>query len=377
VRLLSKGYLSDYAPGFFTGFEEKSMETGCRLARDFVHRAAFRVSLLARQAQASSGKIIASVILFLALCVTAGNENAAGQETQAAGEAVSVERFPVGAIQSPDGLVRSIFDTPLEAADNPLSADAQKLLGTNVVYRLSSAYELYDKEHTAEYYAVLFDFTKTADITSSMKDGDVIGKIDGSDPKLLVFCRTIDPYLVINCERSPYYYDGFYWFYPAFLFRSGDTVWLSFAPADNIDDVLIVIAEHVRDDPPGFTYYPSVRVRFKTQLAEYPRPLTDIEKGRIAGYESRFYRREGLSTHATERYAGGYQYLLCWQEGFDEYLKNEYTLNDDIWIYGSVVTYDVWVKCGYLFIRDFKEETLENMYEERLEIVKEILSREN
>jgi hypothetical protein len=64
--------------------------------------------------------------------------------------------------------------------------------------------------------------------------------------------------------------------------------------------VLIVIAEHVRDDPPGFTYYPSVRVRFKTQLAEYPRPLTDIEKGRIAGYESWFYRREGLATPPTQ-----------------------------------------------------------------------------
>jgi hypothetical protein len=51
-------------------------------------------------------------------------------------------------------------------------------------------------------------------------------------------------------------------------------------------------------------------------------------------------------------------------------LKNEYRPPDDIWIYGSIVTYSAWDNCGYLFVRDFKFETLEDMYKNRLEIIK-------
>jgi hypothetical protein len=135
---------------------------------------------------------------------------------------------------------------------------------------------------------------------------------------------------------------------------------------------MIDVANHVMSEEPGLTYYPNtIRHSFKTRLAEYPRQLTNIEKQRVSIFENMFYRNVNIITHITEIYAGEYKYFLCWQNGFDQYLKKEYTLNDDIWIYGAVVTYSIWDKCGYFFIRDFSLESLEKKYENRLKIINE------
>jgi hypothetical protein len=323
--------------------------------------------------------LVLAVIFLCASCATTRSENKAGQEiAQTAGNAtpvttVTIEDFSVVELNTQDGIVRSIFDAPLGTDENPLSDDARKLFGDSIIYPFSSTYNLYGKENTAEYYAIMFDFTKTVDDTANIKDEEIIGETAGTNPKLLVFSRTLDPFLIINCERMPYYYDGFYWFYPAFLFLEGGTVWLSFKQTDDIDEVLIEMAEHVMDEPASFTFYPSLRVRFKTHLNEYPRPLSEQEKKDIAPYDNMFYRKPDITAFATEIYAGIFKYLLCWQNGFDRYLQDEYTLNDDLWIYGSVITYRPQNNCGYLFVRDFKRETLETMYEERLEMLKEVL----
>jgi len=78
------------------------------------------------------------------------------------------------------------------------------------------------------------------------------------------------------------------------------------------------------------------------------------------------YGRTGLISFISEINVGGYDYFLCWQNGFLEYLRRGYTLNNDIYLFGVIVTYNPWQKKGYIFLRDFSPWSLEEMYEGRL-----------
>jgi hypothetical protein len=283
----------------------------------------------------------------------------------------TLKDFPVVTMNAPNGNVFSYLDAAI--VDNPLPKEKQKIFNDNIVYSLSSTYTLYNKESTVKYYVIVFDFIKTVNDINNIKYRDIIGKTNGNDPKLLVFCSTLDPLFVINCDSFPYFYEGFYWFDGSFLLPSSTTnaKWLNFKPTENINKILIDMADHVMESAPSLTIFYNENYRFKTQLKEYPRQLSGDEKQRIANLEKRTFSKTGIITHVNEIRAGKYKYMLCWQSGFDQYLTKEYKLNNDIWIYGRVMTYSIWDNCGYIFIRDFKLETLEEMYEKRLKIIKE------
>jgi len=186
---------------------------------------------------------------------------------------------------------------------------------------------------------------------------------------MLVFSKTLDPYLVLNSNRPPAYYAGYFWFNPSFLSATGPTKWITFDPVNDLGSKLAEIASHVSDKSPGLAVYDQ-KVRFRTKLSQYPRGISDEERKSISAYESIIYGRNGIIADITEIKADGYTYLLCWQNGFQDYLKKEYTLNDDIWLYGVIVTYNVWEKKGYVFLRDFTMASPEEMYEGRIKELK-------
>ena len=298
--------------------------------------------------------------------------------TQGSGEgaktAESIENFPIITVTIlSNGDVPSYFDADI--VDNPLSAEGKKIFGENVVYSLSSTYKLYGKESTINYYVIVFDFKKTISKTENVKKMDIIGKSKGDDPKVLVFCKTIDPFFVITCRNFPYFYDYFYWYEGSFLFPSANPKWLNFEPTDNIEKILFDMADHAKDSSSSLNYYPDSTYRFKTKLDKFPRKATDNELKNMSMYENLLYNRNGITTHVTEIQAGKYKYLLCWQKGFDQYLSKEYKLNSDIWIFGAAVTYSIFHNCGYIFIRDFSLESLESIYESRVEMINERLKQ--
>lgn len=204
---------------------------------------------------------------------------------------------------------------------------------------------------------------------------DIIGKSTGGDPKMLVFCKSVDPLFVITCRNMPYYYDDFYWYEGSFLFPSANPKWLNFEPADNIEKILIEMADHAKESSSSMTYYPDSTYRFKMQLDKYPREATGDETVHLMMYEYWTYNRTGITTHVSEIKAGQYKFLLCWQKGYDRYLSKEYRLNKDIWIYGVVATYNIFDDCGYIFVRDFTLGSLEEMYESRVEMINKRLKR--
>jgi len=63
--------------------------------------------------------------------------------------------------------------------------------------------------------------------------------------------------------------------------------------------------------------------------------------------------------------------ILYWQKGFDGYLRKEYTLGQDLWLYLSIVALNHERDAILVFIRDFSQAPDEKVIEKRLEIIKE------
>ena len=275
----------------------------------------------------------------------------------------NVDDFPfISYNPPPDGLIRSFFSG--ETVQNIFFANGLNNFRDGLVIQIKEDYTLYGQNQETTYYVMVFDFDKSATPGRIIAPGDILGQIRRDRAKVLVFSETLDPFLVINSGNIPVFYNGYYWFEPAFLSSAGTTRWLSFDPVDNIEILLNEIANH-QSESPGFSWY-NQRIRFNTSLQQYPRSITDEERRMISTYENILYGRTGITSFISEVKIGNFSYLLCWQNGFLNYLRMEYSLRNEIWLYGVIATFDPWENRGYIFIRDFSTNSIEDIYEGRL-----------
>jgi len=272
--------------------------------------------------------------------------------------------FPAAAYTPPpDRTFRSMFNGIV--VDDSFTQSELDIFGNRLIIQVEDHYTLYDERRETKYYVMVFDIEKSVSDGMRVEAGNIIGHVEGSRAGLVAFSETLDPYLVVSSNSPPVYYAGYFWFDPVFLSPSGNTRLLTFDPVDVIDTDLIRIADHVLNEAPGLVLF-NQRARFKTELSQYPRAITAEERAVIGGYERLLYGRTGVIANITEINAGEYTYWLCWQNGFDEYLQRGYSLNDDIWLYGVIVTYNPWEKRGYIFLRDFTSVPVEEIFEGRM-----------
>jgi hypothetical protein len=320
-----------------------------------------RLSLtLVQKLKFFNNALIGAALLLPVSCATTGLKPA---ETLTS-EPLEAYGIPYVDIAANGGIIHSPFDLD-SVVDIMLD---ESVFHDYIIFKLETEYSLYGENKTAVYYVVLFDFEKTIADDAVIVKGTEIGYMGKRSTKLAVFCNTLDPYLIINDSAEPKHCYGWYWFSGGFILSNGSTDWLSFNPVDDIYDVLETMAEH-HNELPSFNFYPYFRVRFKTSLSSYPRELTPEETGRIEFYEKMYFKKTGLMEYVNEMDIGAYSFLLCWQNGFLDYLMDEYTLGDDIWLYGSVISYDAFTGKGYIFLRDFSLLSVEEEYEKRLEIL--------
>ena len=276
--------------------------------------------------------------------------------------------FPASMYNAPpDKLFRSHFAG--KVVDSQTQREKLNIFNDKLVIQMETDYVFYNESKKLKYYVMVYDFKSTVTEGVTVKPGDVIGQVDNRIAKVLVFSETLDPYLVISSNRPPVFYNGYYWFSPAFLSSAGTARWLTFDPVDNIGTELSEIAVHVKQEVPGLSLYDK-RIRFLTKLPQFPRNITDDERKSIQAYERILYGRNGVVANISEINSGGYKFLLCWQNGFLDHLKKEYVLNNDIWLYGVVLTYNAWEEKGYIFLRDFTLVSPETIYEARLNELK-------
>jgi len=284
------------------------------------------------------------------------------------GEDCGTADFPLAVYTPPpDRTFRSLFDGVV--ADTFFTQSEFEIFENRLIIQIQDEYVLYNESRETKYYVMIFELEKSVSDGMLIEYGDIIGHVEGANALLVVFSETLDPYLVINSNTPPVHYAGYFWFSPSFLSPTGNTRWITFDPFDSIENELIKIADHVSEEEPGLALY-NQRVRFETKLSQYPRNITAKERDAISLYEMFLYGRSGIISHVNEINAGAYTYLLCWQNGFRDYLQREYVPNDDIWLYGVIVTYNVWEERGYIFLRDFTPVSVEEIYQERMDLLR-------
>ena len=283
------------------------------------------------------------------------------------GNDCEINDFPVRNLSiPPGGMVLSISEG--KNVNELFKEEEFEIFNGRTIIQTHNKYTIYGKEVENDFYVMTFNFNNELLENEYINKWDVLGKKDTGEVHVMIFSSSLDPFLVLTADVFPVFYAGYYWFSPAFISANGPTIWTSFDEVKNINALLSNIGEHSTDGGPGFTFYNN-RIRFQTKINEYPREIKTEEKSVIEKYEEVIYGTDGVITHVTEMEAGGYNYRLLWQGGFSDYLQKEYSLNNPLWLCGTVVTYDIWENMGYIFIRDFSEYSLEEKYEGRLRIL--------
>ena len=279
-----------------------------------------------------------------------------------------ISDFPVLILNNPpDRQFRSFVSG--ETVSDLFTGDSSIIFDNRLIIKIDENFTLFNEFTENSYYLMIFDFFSIIPDGSKIELGDLIGHTGSSSAKIIVFSETLDPYLVVTSESKPVFYNGYFWFHPGFFSPTGGTNWLSFDPVESITAVLAEAAEYSSSNP-GFTWL-NQRVRFKYAISHYPKNITENERNEISIYENMLYGRSGIIGYITEINTGSLNYVLCWQNGFLNYLRREYTLNNDIWLYGVLVRYDPWLNKGYIFLRDFTYISIEEMYEERLRLLRD------
>jgi hypothetical protein len=260
---------------------------------------------------------------------------------------------------SPDGKVRSPVAGNVVAAES-VFPDASAL-GKSVCVRTSVEYAMDNNIREDSFLVVIGGLESATAKPGPIKAGDAIGTTPGGEFYCAIAADFASPYLVVMSPCRAERAEGRWWFDPSFLFSSGTTSWLTFDPIASFGDAVKDIGDHVRSESVSMQVFFD-RYRFAARLEEYPIPLTDEEKGGIRAYERVLYEKDGIYEFGQRVHAGGYEVLLCWQEGFDRYLRDEYEPGGLIWLFGNLVTYDPKSETAYFFIRDFALESVEEMY---------------
>ncbi len=175
---------------------------------------------------------------------------------------------------------------------------------------------------------------------------------------------SLDPWLVRTTD-SVAFYAGSWWFLPRWI-EPGYTQFLSFRQIDSFLDLAeeyIAFYRPLADEGADFSFQyigDRDRIRAPLRLSEYPVPAdrTSI----VERTEMQFYGGTGaIQYEQTIGEIEGYSVVLYWQRGFNDYLRDEYVLDEPIWIYASLYAMDNVNNKLVVFVRDFSVEADEEI----------------
>ena len=210
---------------------------------------------------------------------------------------------------------------------------------------------------------------------SEIKCGTVIGTAYIDNPGLIV--RTVtgyDPNLIIDSKNPPIEI-GKYTYYDASTFMPTTPKLLTFQPIlskkDSIEfwdypESLESIASEInkkKDDKGHITRLPNFKILIKTKLDKYPEHIRTESKTDLT------LKRMFYSFGDTEQIINfdGLPFHLVFYKGFEDYLKKEYKLGDDIYLY-LVFLFGSNGK-QYYYVRDFSLKSPEQQFNDKLEII--------
>ena len=221
----------------------------------------------------------------------------------------------------------------------------------------------------------LYPEIQNQEMYSEIKGGTAIGRAAVDKPSILLrTANGADPNLILNCERLPLDY-GNYSYYDATTFMPSTPKFLIYMPVtsrkdeiefwdypESLEHMIAKSLEKDNENKSKSTYYsfPMFNIMVKTQLAEYPTSITTHDMTDV------ILRNQFFKDYETEMTIDfdGLAFHIVFYKGFLDYLKDEYTLGDDIYLYLN----GLYVKDGKmtLTVRDFTLDSPEDLYEQKL-----------
>ena len=241
-----------------------------------------------------------------------------------------------------------------------------------IIVETKKDYYYEDEEKTLNYSFVFGGLENIIVRTGNeIKNGDYLGTAS-SESYITAFNKSIDNFMLRMTDSKPVKYKDMWYFSPNWAIQ-GHTAWMTFRPVDNFHDAVIDFYTRwavEENEPIGSTihYFPNLdRIRAKIRLADYP--INAKRDSTIKLVEDSYYNGMDifvLETTMDEIQIDDHKVVIYWQLDFDKYLKEEYVLNNDLYIYASIYAIDHEDKEILVCVRDFAQNSDEKIIAERL-----------
>lgn len=191
-----------------------------------------------------------------------------------------------------------------------------------------------------------------------------------------IYIRTaygLDPNLILDTTTLPVDV-GEYTYFSAATFTSNCPKFLTYMPVtskkdeiefwDNPESIESLVNRSIGPDAATFNSFPMFNIMVKTKLTELPTPITSTNTTDL------LLRKQFFSNAETEMIIDfdGIPFHIVFNKGFLDYLKGDYTLGDDIWLYlnGLYTANGVMT----LNVRDYTTTSPEAYYDYKVDLIK-------
>lgn len=240
---------------------------------------------------------------------------------------------------------------------------------TSIVIKCTTSYYLNGVKSNSVYELII---TNIADYIRSEKiDLETNLGLITNKTKIVARNTMLDPYMIRETTNPPQKIGDYYYFVPSWI-NPTRTDTLSFRQVDSFENAVIDFytrwkSENDTNEKSFATihYFPNLdRIRVKIKLNQYP---TVAKRTPALGLtETTYYGRSIFILENVIDSKCEYKPVLYWQKGFDSYLRKEYNLNDDIYIYCSIYTLDHINKKIVICVRDFSKVSDEEIIGKRI-----------
>jgi hypothetical protein len=183
--------------------------------------------------------------------------------------------------------------------------------------------------------------------------------------------NVIEPYMLRLTDRPPVKIDQSYYFTPSWFIQS-NSQFLSFRQVMSFEDAINDFYTRWKNEDDSKSdsfatihYFPEKdRIRIKIKLENYP--INALRSPALGLTEMRFYGSNLFIYENSIPSKCEYQPVIYWQKGFLDFIKSEYRIGDDIYIYCSIYTLDHQNKRIIVCAREFSLHSDEEIIDERM-----------
>ena len=260
-----------------------------------------------------------------------------------------------------------------------------------IIITFPNTYYYDGQKQIVEYQLIIsgvkvFDSYKNAG-NRQIKEEDVIGTATASPVTLNIRCKDFDPYLIDVSAVPPELELGWYYF-GIDMFLPTSSKLLDFQPifskTDEIDfwdypDTLEnlytqAVERDTEDRQVHFSSFPMFQICLSTELSTYPQTadfFTGSPSPAVGLIVKKYFSN---CPYMIQHNFDGIPLRLYFQNGFDQYLKEEYTIGNKIYLYTSVI----FVLNGefYCYVRDFTLETPKDTVLEKMQKARDFMKQD-